>query len=220
MKKSLISSHLAHHRPRDKLVTYYLTCYDLDVQRQNMAQATEKEIRQPIRAWYEKAFPSDELAGEIRDITFYDFLDRLNHEEDPYELLGVGDSIVRERVFDRAAELLQVDYDVIYLKWLRSAQAPDIKLPGQPEGRSLVGRVTYANGEVQEFTDGEAFLQCLQKELPYRPTTGMDFKVLTADPVIRKAVDDLVYDYYGEENPRRLEDYGPQPDSGPTMEGM
>ena len=24
MKKSLISSHFAHHRPRDKLVTYYL----------------------------------------------------------------------------------------------------------------------------------------------------------------------------------------------------
>ena len=38
MKKSLISSHFAHHRPRDKLVTYYLTAYDLDVQRQNMAQ--------------------------------------------------------------------------------------------------------------------------------------------------------------------------------------
>ena len=26
MKKSLISSHFAHHRPRDKLVTYYLNC--------------------------------------------------------------------------------------------------------------------------------------------------------------------------------------------------
>ena len=38
MKKSLISSHFAHHRPRDKLVTYYCTAYDLDVQRQNMAR--------------------------------------------------------------------------------------------------------------------------------------------------------------------------------------
>ena len=25
MKKALISSHFAHHRPRDKLVTYYFT---------------------------------------------------------------------------------------------------------------------------------------------------------------------------------------------------
>ena len=28
MKKSLISSHSAYHRPRDKLVTYYLTAYE------------------------------------------------------------------------------------------------------------------------------------------------------------------------------------------------
>ena len=44
MKKSLISSHSAYHRPRDKLVTYYLTCFDLDVQRQNMAQSTGPDM--------------------------------------------------------------------------------------------------------------------------------------------------------------------------------
>ena len=38
MKNSLISRHFTHHRPRDKLVTYYLTAYDLDIQRQNMEQ--------------------------------------------------------------------------------------------------------------------------------------------------------------------------------------
>ena len=71
MKKSLISSHSAYHRPRDKLVTYYCTAYDLDVQRQNMAQ-----------------------------------------------------------------------------------------------DKPLVGRVTYANGDAQEFTDAEAFLKCVREELP------------------------------------------------------
>ena len=44
MKNPLISSHFAHHRPRDKLVTYYLTCFDLDVQRQNMAQSTGPDM--------------------------------------------------------------------------------------------------------------------------------------------------------------------------------
>ena len=44
MKKSLISRHFAHHRSRDKLVTYYLTCFDLDVQRQNMAQSTGRDM--------------------------------------------------------------------------------------------------------------------------------------------------------------------------------
>ena len=44
MKKSLISSHSAYHRPRDKLVTYYLTCFDLDVLRQNMEQSTGPDM--------------------------------------------------------------------------------------------------------------------------------------------------------------------------------
>ena len=125
MKKSLISSHSAYHRPRDKLVTYYCTAYDLDVQRQNMA----------------------------RD-------------------------------------------------------------------KPLVGRVSYANGDAQEFTDAEAFLKCVREELPYRPTTGFRYEVLTDDSAVRKAVDDIVFDFYGEENPRQLEEYQKLPKQGMTMGGM
>ena len=125
MKKSLISSHSAYHRPRDKLVTYYCTAYDLDVQRQNMA----------------------------RD-------------------------------------------------------------------KPLVGRVTYANGDAQEFTDAEAFLKCGQEELPYCPTTGLRYEVLTDDPAVRKAVDDIAFDLYGEENPCQLEEYQKTPKQDMTMGGM
>ena len=58
--------------------------------------------------------------------------------------------------------------------------------------RSLsLGRVTYVGGDVQEFTDAEAFLNCMRKELPYRPTTGFRYEVLTCDPTVRKAVDDI-----------------------------
>ena len=55
----------------------------------------------------------------------------------------------------------------------------------------------------------------MRKELPYRPTTGFRYEVLTGDPTVRKAVDDIVFDLYGEENPRQQEDYEPQ--SGPNM---
>ena len=125
MKKSLISSHSAYHRPRDKLVTYYLTAYDLAVQRQNTA----------------------------RD-------------------------------------------------------------------KPLVGRVSYANGDAQEFTEAEAFLKCVREELPYRPTTGLRYEVMTDDPAVRKAVDDIVFDLYGEKNPRQLEEYQKMPDQGMTMGGI
>ena len=86
--------------------------------------------------------------------------------------------------------------------------------------KPLVGCVTYANGDTQEFTDAEAFLECVREELPYRPTTGFRYEVLTDDPTVRKAVDDIVFDLYGEENPRQLEEYQKTPDQGMTMGGM
>ena len=81
-----------------------------------------------------------------------------------------------------------------------------------------VGRVTYVGGDVQEFIDAEAFLKCLREELLFSSTTGFRYKVLANDPAIRKAADDIAYDFWGEENPRALEDYEPQQDM--TLGGM
>ena len=86
--------------------------------------------------------------------------------------------------------------------------------------KPLVGRVSYANGDAQDFTDAEAFLKCVREELPYRPTTGLRYEVMTDDPAVRKAVDDIVFDLYGEENPRQLEEYQKTPRQGMTMGGM
>ena len=47
--------------------------------------------------------------------------------------------------------------------------------------------------------------------------TGFRCETLTDDPEVRKAVDDMLCDLYGEENPRTLEDYG---NTGMTMGGI
>ena len=86
--------------------------------------------------------------------------------------------------------------------------------------KPLVGCVTYANGDTQEFTDAEAFLECVREELPYRPTTGFRYEVLTDDPTVRKQVDDMIFDFYGEEAPCRQEDHEPRPEQGMTFGGM
>ena len=70
-----------------------------------------------------------------------------------------------------------------------------------------VGRVTFANGEHMEFTDPREYLQTIREELPMKDVTGFRFETLTDDPGVRKAVDDMAYDLYGEENPRPLADY-------------
>ena len=80
-----------------------------------------------------------------------------------------------------------------------------------------VGRVTFASGERWNFTDPQKYLQTVREELPNHSTTGFRCETLTDDPMVRKALEDMLYDLYGEENPHTLADYG---DTGMTMGGM
>lgn len=203
----------------------YLTAFDKRIQQMNMV--ADPDIHQNIRDWYMAAFPADELGSKIKDITFSDLVESMNRGENVYETLGVDDSIVRERVFDRIVTTLKVDYDVIYYKWLDGDKAPDIALPEHPsqqsmtpEEKPLIGRVTFVNGDTQEYTDAEDFLKCIQDELPDHPVTGFRYEVLTDDPAVRKAADDILYGLYGEENPRTLEDYETKPEQGMMMGGL
>lgn len=101
------------------------------------------------------------------------------------------------------------DYDG-YL-WCYDKRIPELRQGEKP----VVGRIRFAGGEEIEYTDAEEYLQAVREELPYHATTGFHCETLTDDPQVRKAVDDLLCDLYGEDNPRPLEDYRPQ---GPTMQ--
>lgn len=73
---------------------------------------------------------------------------------------------------------------------------------------ALVGRVSFADGSRQDFTVAEQYLQTIREELPYRNTTGFQYETLTKNPQVRKAVDDIILDFPGEANPRRICNYG------------
>jgi hypothetical protein len=72
---------------------------------------------------------------------------------------------------------------------------------------SIIGTVSYASGEQKTFTDPKAFIKTVKEELPYRSTSGFAYTVMDADPATRKAIDDLAYNEYGEENPHDLAHY-------------
>ena len=86
--------------------------------------------------------------------------------------------------------------------------------------QQVVGRVSFISGETKEFTDPEEYIRYVREELPQHPTTGFQFETLTDDPTTRKAIDDLVYDLYGEENPRQLEEYKNKPEQNMQMGGL
>ena len=84
----------------------------------------------------------------------------------------------------------------------------DLRQQRMTQKEAPVGRVTYAGGEEQTFTDAQKFLDTIREELPYQATTGFRFEMLADDPAVRKAADDLLLDFAGEENPRRACNYG------------
>ena len=69
-----------------------------------------------IKNWYKSEFTTDELAEEINPTATFDELK--NNLPNVYDYLDVADSIVRERVFSELAERMNVDYEVVYNKWL------------------------------------------------------------------------------------------------------
>ncbi|WP_303841016.1 hypothetical protein [Selenomonas ruminantium] len=74
-----------------------------------------------IRDWYHKAFPTDEIWKEMDpQPEFVDAALFIYAGVDIYFLLGVSDSVVRERVFEHLSEIMEVPYDTIYNRWLEA----------------------------------------------------------------------------------------------------
>ena len=72
---------------------------------------------------------------------------------------------------------------------------------------ALVGKVTFVGDDDILYDDADAFLDCIREELPYRDTTGFRYEVLTDDPAVRKAVNDILFDFFGVEEPCEEEEY-------------
>ena len=75
-----------------------------------------------VKEWYKEEYPDDDMGDDIDpEITFDDVFEALDSYQDIYDVLGVGDSIIRERVFTKLADLMGVDYDYVYDHWLKGA---------------------------------------------------------------------------------------------------
>ena len=73
-----------------------------------------------IREFYVKNYPSDDMGDGINPTaTFAGLLNQLIVGGDVYAYLYVYDSIIRERLFERLAEELNVKYDYVYDLWIK-----------------------------------------------------------------------------------------------------
>ena len=78
----------------------------------------EKDVS--LKYWYLFNYPTDELGLEINpNATFVGLLSCLHEGNDVYDYFGVGDSLVRERLFEELARQLNKPYDYVYDMWLK-----------------------------------------------------------------------------------------------------
>ena len=72
-----------------------------------------------IKDWYRNNYKTDELGEEINlTVTFNDLYNALLNNKDIYDLIGVSDSLIRERLFEKLSDLLGVKYEDVYSMWL------------------------------------------------------------------------------------------------------
>lgn len=87
--------------------------------RENMTRANENTL---MIEWYVNNYPTDDLGCEMNDnVTFRDLFDALDRYQDIYDVIGLGDSVIRERLFTELARIMECDYDYIYSQWLLCA---------------------------------------------------------------------------------------------------
>jgi hypothetical protein len=70
-----------------------------------------------IKEFYLENYPTDELGIEVSPTaTFGGLYQVLQDYTDVYEYIGIGDSIIRERLFEKLAEITGHDYeDLLFL---------------------------------------------------------------------------------------------------------
>lgn len=90
----------------------------------NTIMNKEQELNSTIKSWYISEYYSDELGSTLNPNSTFNDLNNLllsGKGDEVYDLLGGdSDSVIRERCFEKLADILDVNYNEIYNKWLDS----------------------------------------------------------------------------------------------------
>jgi hypothetical protein len=72
-----------------------------------------------IKEFYLNTYPTDELGEKLNEnTTFVGLLTTLYDGGEVYDYFGVGDSIIRERLFEELANQINKPYDYVYDLWM------------------------------------------------------------------------------------------------------
>ena len=92
------------------------------------------------------------------DLTFDDALRAVARGDGFYDALGVGDSIVRNLVFEELAVRYDVNYGDVYEAWLNERPVPGTGLLETVYGPGIYGEMDAARGQADVSLKEEAAL--------------------------------------------------------------
>lgn len=104
-----------------------------------IAKATPETI---VREWYHKSYKTDPEWETLDAFTFYDVFTLLDNYYNP----EFGDSIIRERIFQKLAEIMEVDYHYIYEQWINAKKS--INMTIYDFGSDMITWEDYENGKM------------------------------------------------------------------------
>lgn len=108
--------------------------------------------KQSVRDWYLLNYGTDELGADIDpEATFDDALRAVSLGSGFYDAIGVGDSIVRERIFSELADRYGVGYDDIYEAWLHERPVEGVTLGTDEPDMSLKSMAQDARSAASEL---------------------------------------------------------------------
>lgn len=111
------------------------------------------DLNTAVRDFYLAEYPTDDLGPSlIPDVTFKDVVSCINKGQDLYDTVGQNiDTVIRERIFSKIAELLDVDYLSVYHKWLYPKETPALSISGPAKSvpkKSLAEQIQSATMSV------------------------------------------------------------------------
>lgn len=121
-----------------------------------VAQAGILPVNCTVRDWYMHAFPEDELGSRISpELTFDAALEAVPRGSGFYDALGVGDSVVRERVFEELADRNGLTYEDVYEAWLDGKPVPGHGLLDTVYGHDVYDAIASGKGAKGISLNGE-----------------------------------------------------------------
>jgi len=114
----------------------------------------KQKFAKKIKNYYTETFPNDKEGKHINPkATFGGLHKALANDINVYEYIGVGDSIIRERVFQKLADILNVNYDVIYDAWSISEDLPYDENEFAEGGMMAKGGMMAEGGEMDFMSE-------------------------------------------------------------------